>query len=119
MPFTTWNWFSEPLIVLAYFPLLLSLGAGAALAPGLKKICHFSGKISYPLYMTHYAVLWMFGNYYASHKSGALQLAFIIVASLILLVGVAYLVMVIYDTPIRNYLSAKRKKSLAKQNEST
>jgi peptidoglycan/LPS O-acetylase OafA/YrhL len=109
MPFSKWNWLSEPLVVLFYFPLLIALGAGASLKAGLKKICIFFGKISYPLYMTHYAVLWMFGNYYASHKPGTMQLAFIIVASLILLFGAAYLVMVIYDIPVRRYLSSKRK----------
>jgi peptidoglycan/LPS O-acetylase OafA/YrhL len=115
MPFSQWNWLSEPLVVLFYFPLLIALGAGAIITPGLKKVCIFSGKISYPLYMTHYAVLWMFGNYYTSHKPGSMQLAFIIIAGLILLVGAAYLVMVIYDIPIRKYLSDRRKERLAKQ----
>ena len=115
MPFSKWNWLSEPLVVLFYFPLLITLGEGAALSSGLKKVCVFSGKISYPLYMTHYAVLWMFGNYYASHKPGATQLAFIIITALILLVGASYLVMVVYDFPIRKYLSDKRRERLAKQ----
>lgn len=108
MPFSEWNWLSEPFVVLFYFPLLIALGAGATLKPGLKKICIFSGKISYPLYMTHYAVLWMFGNYYTSHKPDTMQLTFIIIAGVILQIGTAYLVMVVYDTPIRKYLSAKR-----------
>ncbi|MGI4021983.1 MAG: acyltransferase family protein [Janthinobacterium lividum] len=115
MPSSKWNWLSEPFIVLFYFPLLVALGAGATLAPGLKKVCIFSGKISYPLYMTHYAVLWMFGNYYISHKPETMQLAFIIIAGLILLVGAAYLVMILYDIPVRKYLSNKRSTTLAKQ----
>jgi peptidoglycan/LPS O-acetylase OafA/YrhL len=115
MPFSKWNWISEPLIVLFYFPLLIALGAGATLRPGLKKVCIFSGQISYPLYMTHYAVLWMFGNYYTSHKPATMQLTFIIIAGLILLVGTAYLVMVIYDIPLRKYLSDKRKERLARE----
>ncbi|MEJ2902416.1 acyltransferase family protein [Pedobacter panaciterrae] len=108
MPSSKWNWLSEPFIVLFYFPLLIALGAGAILAPGLKKFCVFSGKISYPLYMTHYAVLWMFGNYYTSHKVSSMQLTLIIVAGLILLTGAAYLIMVVYDIPVRKYLSNKR-----------
>jgi len=70
------------------------------------------------LYMTHYAVLWMFGNYYTSHKPGPMQLAFIIITGLILLVGAAYLVMVIYDIPLRKYLSDKRNQWLARQKTS-
>ena len=115
MPSSKFNWVSESLVVLFYFPLLVALGAGAVLTPGLKKACIFSGKISYPLYMTHYAVLWMFGNYYLSHKPGTLQLAFIIITGLILLVGAAYLVMVLYDIPVRKYLSDKRNEKLVKQ----
>jgi peptidoglycan/LPS O-acetylase OafA/YrhL len=110
MPFSKWNWLTEPLVVLFYFPLLIALGAGANLTPGLKKVCQFSGNISYPLYMTHYAVLWMFGNYYISHKPGTTQLAFIIIAGVVLLVGAAYLVMVVYDIPVRRYLTGKRSK---------
>ncbi len=115
MPFSKWNWLTEPLVVLFYFPLLIALGAGATLKAGLKKVCILSGKISYPLYMTHYAVLWMFGNYYGSHKPGTIQLALIIIAALVLLVGASYLVMIIYDMPVRKYLSDKRNKRLAQQ----
>lgn len=110
MPFSTkWNWLSETLVVLFYFPLLIALGAGATLTQGINKLCVFFGKISYPLYMTHYAVMWMFGNYYAAHKPGPGQLGLIIPISAILLVGIAYLVMVIYDIPVRRYLTNKRK----------
>lgn len=108
MPFYKWNWLTEPLVVLFYFPLLIALGAGATLTPGLQKLCVFSGKISYPLYMTHYAVLWVFGNYYTGHKPGTMQLTFIIIAGMILLTGAAYLVMVLYDIPLRKYLNNKR-----------
>jgi len=60
-------------------------------------------------------VLWMFGNCYGSHKPGTIQLAFIIIAALILLVGAAYLIMIVYDFPVRKYLNNKRKERLAKQ----
>jgi len=108
MPSSNWNWISEPLIVLFYFPLLIALGAGAALSGSLKKLCVFSGNISYPLYMTHYAVLWMFGNYYTSRHPVGLQLSLIIIGGVVLLVGAAYLVMVMYDIPLRKYLNNKR-----------
>jgi len=108
LPFSKWNWLSEPLIVIFYFPLIVALGAGASLKPGLHKLCVFSGNISYPLYMTHYAVLWMFGNYFLSHKTGSMQLAIIIIIALPLLVGISYLIMVFYDIPVRRYLNGKR-----------
>lgn len=111
MPFGKWNWLTEPLVVVLYFPLLIALGAGATLSTKLKKLCVFSGKISYPLYMTHYAVLWMFGSYYTTHKPGPGQVILIILFSVILLVGFAYLVMRLYDIPVRKYLTKKNKGS--------
>jgi peptidoglycan/LPS O-acetylase OafA/YrhL len=110
-PFSKWNWLTEPLIIIIYFPLLVSLGAGAVLSNSFKKICNFSGKISYPLYMTHYAALWMWGNYYGGHKPDATHMFFIILPSIILLVGFAYLVMRFYDEPVRKWLGKKRKES--------
>lgn len=112
MPFTKWNWITEPLVVVVYFPLLVALGAGATLKTSLRKLCIFSGKISYPLYMTHYAVLWMFGNYYMANKPDTTQLTYIIIVSLIGLVGFAYLAMKFYDVPVRNYLNRKRNNKL-------
>nr|WP_294788939.1 acyltransferase [uncultured Flavobacterium sp.] len=114
MPSSEWNWICEPLVVLFCFPLLISLGAGAVLNPGLKKACVFSGQISYPLYMTHYAFLWMFGNYYTNYKPDTTQLTLIVIISVVLLVVFAYLVMFVYDIPLRNYLNARRKEKLAK-----
>lgn len=114
MPFSKLNWIVEPLVVLFYFPLLISLGAGAVLKPGLEKICVFSGKISYPLYMTHYAFLWVFGNYYTNYKPESTQLVLIVTTSVILLVAFAYLIMILYDIPLRNFLNKKRKEKLQK-----
>lgn len=109
VPYTSWNWFTQPFIVLLYFPLMIALGAGASLTSGLKNLCVFFGKISYPLYMTHYVALWMFGNYLMLHKPGTMQLAFIIPSAILLLIGFAYLIMQLYDIPIRKYLTDRRK----------
>ncbi|HEY0666539.1 MAG TPA: acyltransferase [Sphingobacteriaceae bacterium] len=108
MPWSEWNWLTELVVVLFYFPLLISLGAGTVLSPALKSLCVFSGNISYPLYMTHYAVIWMFGNYFTTNKPGTAQLSMIIITGTLLLLVVAYLVMVFYDTPVRRYLTNKR-----------
>ncbi len=110
MPYSTWNWLAEPMVVLFYFPLLIALGAGATLTRGLKNLCVFSGNISYPLYMTHYAAIWIFANFYNTHKVSTTQLFFIITIGTILLIGLAYLIMKIYDIPVRKYLTEKRRK---------
>jgi peptidoglycan/LPS O-acetylase OafA/YrhL len=110
VPFTKWSWVTQLITVLFYFPLLVALGAGAQVSQGLKKLCDFSGRISYPLYMTHYMAIWIFYNYYNTYKPGTTQLTVIVIAGTMLLIGFAYLVMVFYDEPVRKYLNEKRKK---------
>ena len=107
MPGSKWNWLTEALVVIFYFPLLVSLGAGSYLSPQWKKVCQFSGNISYPLYMTHYAVIWVFGNYYINEKPSLGELPYIIIPGVILLVVIAYIAMKFYDIPVRRYLSEK------------
>jgi peptidoglycan/LPS O-acetylase OafA/YrhL len=107
MPFFKYNWLVETLVVLFYFPLLVSLGAGSTLSPRLKKACDFSGNMSYPLYMTHYAGIWIFANYYNTYKPGNGKLALVIIGGTTIMILVAWTVMKWYDTPVRKYLTNK------------
>lgn len=108
MPGSKWNWVSELLVVLIFFPLVVSLGAGSSLSAGWEKICRFSGNISYPLYMTHYAFIWIFGNYFTNKKPSPVELTYIVIIGVVLLVFFAYLVMLLYDIPVRKWLAKKR-----------
>lgn len=110
MPQVEWNWLTELLVILIYFPLIVALGAGATLSQKFEKACVFSGNISYPLYMTHYPAMWIFGNYVTTAKPGTSEITLIIIVGTILLVGFAYLVMVVYDIPVRRYLSSKTRR---------
>jgi len=112
MPHFTWNWMAEALVVLFYFPLLVALGAGTSLSSTWKNICVYAGKISYPLYMTHYAVIWIFGHYLTHRKPDTTTLVYIVIIGTLLLVGMAHLVMKLYDIPIRKYLTERRQKKL-------
>ncbi len=112
MPYSRWNWLTEPLVVLFYFPLLIALGAGAQVAGKLKKACAFSGKISYPLYMTHYSVLWLFGNYYTMYQPSSWTLTLLIISGVMGSVGFAFLAMKYYDTPLRKYLTYRKDKAM-------
>ncbi|MEH3115255.1 acyltransferase family protein [Pedobacter terrae] len=102
-----YNWISESIIVLFYFPLLISLGAGARLSGGLKNICRLSGDISYPLYMTHYPFIWLFLTYVAVIKPSMSTLWVVIPVSVLLLVVFSYIVMRFLDVPLRRCLKTK------------
>jgi len=107
MPWGSLNWLMEALVVLIGFPLIVSLGAGSSLAPGWGKFCQILGNLSYPLYMTHYAAIWVFGNYYTNRQPPPGELAVIIVLGVVLLVAFAYVNMVLIDIPVRRYLLKK------------
>ncbi|WP_316829471.1 acyltransferase [Pedobacter aquatilis] len=106
-----YNWLTETLIVLIYFPVLVALGAGATLKPKLEPLCKLSGEISYPLYMTHYPFIWVFLTYFITVKPEMSLLKFTIPIFLLLLIAFAYLVMRFVDIPLRNYLKDKWVKS--------
>ena len=54
--------------------------------------------------MTHYAVIWSFGNYYESRKPDAAHTALVVIYGGLTMVGFAYLVMMFYDIPVRKFL---------------
>lgn len=109
LPYFSWNWLAEALVVIGVYPLLIALGAGTLVSTRFKKICVWLGNVSYPLYMTHYALIWFFFNYYTAHKPQPLELFFIITLGTLVMIGFAYLVMRLYDLPIRSYLTKRRK----------
>jgi len=104
-----WNWLIEPIIVVFYFPLIVSLGAGASLASKHYKINKISGDISYPLYMTHYPFMWIFANYVIVEKPSTSDLMWVIPISVILLISFSYLIFKFLDFPLRSYLTDKLK----------
>jgi len=106
------NSITDPLIVLFYFPFLVSLGAGARLTPRFQSICKLSGEISYPLYMIHYPFLWLFLSYVEVKKPAMSQMEIIIPIAAVLLLGMAYFIMVYLDIPLRKYLKDRMRKSL-------
>lgn len=102
------NWLVELLVVVFYFPLLIALGAGTKLSSITQKICQFSGELSYPLYMTHYAFIWIFASYLSHFKPDITQIAWVIVGGTCFLVLWATGIMVFIDKPIRKYLASKK-----------
>lgn len=113
IPWTEWNWLTELIVVLVYFPLLVALGAGSALSPRLQRLCQFSGDLSYPLYMTHYCAIWIFGNYLSAARPSMEQVNYIIAAGMLILICLAYLTMRFFDMPVRRYLNQRRHRGKA------
>lgn len=104
---TSINQYTDAFTVLLYFPILISLGAGAQVSQGMIRLCKFSGDLSYPLYMTHYPFIWIFFSYIALKKPPMSWLEILIPICVLLLIGWAYIIMVAIDVPVRRYLKRK------------
>jgi len=105
MPYKEGAWVREVVVVVLYFPLLVALGAGAEVSPKMERVCRFSGELSYPLYMTHYSMIWLWSylarkHSLAFHRFGAATA----VGGVLSMVAVAWTTLKLYDEPGRAYL---------------
>jgi len=106
-PFKTGAWMREAAIIIFLLPLLVALGAGAKVGPRVTRLCGFLGDLSYPLYMVHYTVIWIWGDYAAKHKITGNGLYLPVTLGVTTMIGFATLVMQIYDKPVRRWLRLK------------
>lgn len=102
------NGLYECFCLIIMFPFIIWLGAGGKVQ-GYKasKVCKFLGDISYPIYITHFPIVyvymaWVTNNNLALEQSWHYGLLVVIAA-----VATAYLAMRFYDLPIRERLRKK------------
>ncbi|RAJ76571.1 peptidoglycan/LPS O-acetylase OafA/YrhL [Chitinophaga dinghuensis] len=108
IPFFPKNWLVEASIAIIYFPLLISLGAGAQLKSWLAPLCRFLGRLSYPLYMVHFGFIWIFVNYLKTQKPDTNTLIVVITLGVIAMIALGWLSLVLVDEPVRKWLQRKR-----------
>jgi peptidoglycan/LPS O-acetylase OafA/YrhL len=95
--------------VILIFPLIVAIGAGGEIRNRQSaKICQFLGDISYPLYITHYPLIYLFTAWVINNKiplgmEGLLLGLLLVVVSIILAFGCLKL----YDEPVRQWLTRK------------
>ncbi len=107
------DWLTEALLVIVLFPLIISIGADTNVTGLMKKICIFIGKLSYPLYMTHIPVVWLFTDYYNTVKPEGTKLVLIVSCLVIFNLLFAYAVMRWYDEPVRKWLTGIKKRKIS------
>lgn len=103
------NGIYESFVILLMFPLIVSMGAGSKVV-GKKSsaICKFLGELSYPLYLTHFSLVYIQQSWVATHQDSTFaQHTFVFVAVLVLSILQAYACLKLYDLPIREWLKEK------------
>lgn len=107
------NGLYESLCIILLFPLIVAIGAGGSIkSKRSAKICKLFGDISYPLYITHYPLIytyvaWVTKNKVPMNRGLPVGLLLFIVS-----IAISYACLKWYDEPVREWL---RKKFLMKR----
>jgi peptidoglycan/LPS O-acetylase OafA/YrhL len=106
--------------ILILFPVVVMMGAGSRIKEEKSaRICAFLGEISYPLYITHYPVMYLQMNWAWNNPDAPLYAHVVVGASTFLLsLGLAYACLKLYDIPVRRWLTEKWLKNNKKAEKS-
>jgi peptidoglycan/LPS O-acetylase OafA/YrhL len=96
----------ESICVILIFPLVVAMGAGEQRVDGASiRIARFFGDLSFPLYMTHYPLIYVYTSWVTRDKvplSQGVPVGALVLAASIL---IAYASLKLYDLPVRRRLS--------------
>lgn len=93
--------------IIVLFPIVVLIGAGSRISdPRSAKVCKFLGDISYPIYITHYPLMYMQMGWAASHQEAPLWMHICVNAGVVILaIGLAWACLKLYDEPVRKWLT--------------
>lgn len=108
----TWtcgNGIYNAVAILVMFPLIVAMGAGSKITDKRSiAVCKWLGELSYPLYVTHYPLIYMQMAWAENHKDAPLGTHVFVAVSLFLLaVCIAWASYKVYDVPVREWLRGK------------
>ncbi len=107
------NGLYESVCIIIVFPLIVSIGAGGQITGAFaSKVCKFFGDISYPIYITHYALIYWYTAWVANNKVPMSYGIWIGLALFVTSIAIAYACLKLYDEPVREWL---RKRFLVKK----
>lgn len=102
------NGLYDSLSIIMILPLIVWLGASGTLSgKHATKLCTFFGNISYPLYITHYPLIYIYTGWVLQNKLSISQAWPYAILVLILSVTLSYTYLKLYDEPIRLWLTKK------------
>ena len=88
--------------------MIVLMGAGAEVkGKYIPRICKFFGDISYPIYITHYPLIYIYTGWVNNNKvplrEGWPFALLVLISSII----IAYACLKLYDEPVRRWLNKK------------
>lgn len=102
------NGLYEAACVIVLFPLIVAIGAGEKRVDGSSvRTARFFGDLSYPLYITHYPLIYIYTGWVVDKKPSVFEGA-LVGAGLFIAAGtIAYACLKLYDEPVRRRLAAR------------
>jgi peptidoglycan/LPS O-acetylase OafA/YrhL len=106
---TGWrNGLYEAMIIILVYPIIVAMGAGEQISGRTAtRLCRFSGAISYPLYITHYSLIYIYTAWVADGKLTPVQGAWWGAAVFVTAIAIAYACLKLYDEPLRRWLNRR------------
>jgi len=102
-----WNGLYDAACVLVLFPLIILCGAHSKAGAGMINLCKFSGRLSYPLYITHIGFVYVLAGYAWTRHPGTAVIIFWIFIVLPLAIVVAWFFLKFFDEPVRAWLTRR------------
>ena len=107
------NGLYEAACVIVLFPLIVAIGAGEKSVAkedwdgASVRVARFFGDLSYPLYITHYPLIYIYTGWVVDKKPPVAEGALVGVGLFIAAVMIAYACLKLYDEPARRWLAAR------------
>ncbi|MES1161345.1 MAG: acyltransferase, partial [Bacteroidota bacterium] len=103
------NGLYESLTIIFIFPLIVYMGASDEVKGKVSsRVCKFFGDISYPIYITHYPLIYTYTGWVSDHRKATLGQALpYALATFVGAVVLAYAALKLYDEPVRRWLQRK------------
>ncbi len=100
----------EAFAIILLFPLVVSLGAGGKIiGERAQQICSFLGRISYPIYITHYPIIYLYTSWVVDHKYPMKEVYPVAILVFVSSVTLAWACLKWFDEPVRKWLAMKWK----------
>lgn len=100
------NGLYEAFCIICVFPVIVSMGAGGKVTGKRSTaVCKFLGDISYPIYITHYPLVYTYTAWVCNNNATMVEGIPYMILTFVGAVVLAYACLKLYDEPVRRWLT--------------
>lgn len=102
------NGLYDSLCIVLVFPLIVYLGASDEIKGKFaSKICKFLGDISYPIYITHYPLIYIYTGWVTKYNVSLKEAYPAAILTFLSSIVLSYIYLRVYDVPVRKWLTRR------------